>query len=151
MRLPIKFLASLLILFTVFTGCTNQPPEKVSDLIVVSYLSGPEIRDGETLSMLIENRSSYCFDFSPDYNIVINVDINGEWIEIPNNIKISGNKPDILMPNGNPASGDFIDALPDLSKFGTMGQADAYILIVGHLCDDEGYIVEKKIPFVIVP
>ncbi len=155
MKKVLKLSALLTVAALMLLGCTRspiqQPEEDISDSLTITYLTGPNIKNGQTLSLLIENQTDYCFDFSPDYNIVINIAINGSWVKIPNNITISGNKADILMPASDPGAGDFLDALPDLSKHNISSSTEAYITISGHLCDDENFVVEKKIPFSITP
>ena len=83
--------------------------------------------------------------------MTINVNIDGKWIQASNMVIIVRDKPDILLPEGDPGSIDFLTIKPDLSDYKISKATDAYVLITGHLCDNENFIIEKEIPFTIVP
>lgn len=126
-------------------------PDNLAEMIEISYLSATEITSGQSLSLTIINKSNYCITFPAGYNLKVFANINGEWNELTNLARVRGNKPNNLMSGGNIDSVGFIDALPDISNYGFSHPTDAYVLISGHLCDDENFIIEKEIPFTIVP
>jgi hypothetical protein len=124
---------------------------EIENLLIVTYTVSSEVKNGYGLNIMIENQSDYCIDFSPNYNMVINVSIEEKLIEASNMVIIIGDKPDILLPNGDPGSIDFFTVNPDLSDYKILKASDAKVVIFGHLCDDENFIIEKNIPFTIVP
>jgi len=143
-----------LILIFFISGCnpdSKHLPDDLANSLIVTYRNGSEIQSGETLEVLIENKTKYCLDFTPYYNIEINVDINGTLTLVKNNIIVSGNKPNILMPVGDPASGGFISVNPEMIIYNISKPIDASFQISGHLCDDENLLITKSIPFTILP
>ncbi|GEM_PF-5965189 len=145
---------SLFIITLFWSACgsnLNQSPKDIAESLDVIYIYGPDIKHGETLSLWVENDTEYCLDFSPNYNIIINVKIDKSWIIVSNSINFLNDKPDILMPVDDPASISFVDVLPDLSEYQLTKPVEAYVVISGHLCDDESFVIEKKIPFTITP
>jgi len=154
MRQLVRSVCWLFITIIILSGCqsTEIPTSaEIANSLFVTYTVSKEVTNGYGLDIMIENKSDYCIDFSPNYNMVININIAEEWFQASNMVVVINDKPDILFPNGDPGSIDFFTVKPNLSDYKISKASDANVIISGHLCDDENFIIEKKIPFTIVP
>jgi hypothetical protein len=149
-KLTIKF-----VVFSIFlNACSNsyeKQIENIPDSIEVTYETGPEIGQNEILTVWIKNQTDFCISFPRGYGIRNFVETSDGWKEVPNLGKFIGTEPRLLKPRNDFFSEDSIDVRPDLSGLGLTKPTNFYVTISGHLCDDETVLVEKKIPFVVVP
>jgi len=130
---------------------SEQQIENIADGIELIYEMGPEIGRGQILTVWINNQTSFCISFPRGYGIKIFSETSNGWKEVPNLGKFIGTEPRLLQPKGDFFSEDSIDVFPDVSGLELVQPTNFYVSISGNLCDDETVLVEKNIPFVVVP
>lgn len=142
-----------LIVLLGLTSCTKPAPNTagVSDLLVITYDSGPGIGIGDNLEFWIKNESDRCISFPVDYGLKLFVKANQTWDQVPNLATYVGEEPNVLESKGGTFSEDAVIARPDVSQLDLAGPTDFYASVTGHLCDDGSVIVEKEIPFTVTP
>jgi hypothetical protein len=153
MKTKVKLFMFILFLIGINLSCSNelsQPPD-VATLIEITYQTGPEISPGGYVEAWIENTSNRCISFPIDFDIKVFVEQHEAWIEVPNLVTYVGDRPEVLKPKGDALSDTLVNIRPDISALIMTEPVNSYALITGNLCDDEDYVIEKKIPFVIVP
>jgi len=127
----------------------ESSPEEIASMLEVNFLSSDEIKFGESLSVSILNTSNYCVVFPPNYDAKVFVKVEDKWIEVSNLANVLTDKENILLPGGGIESIDFVDVLPDLSSYRNLKPSEAYVILTGHVCNDEKISIVKKINFVI--
>ena len=150
----LTFLSAIVILTLAIISCSNSSEQQIADIadsIEVSYQTGPQIGVHQDLTIWIKNQTKYCVSFPPDFGIKVFAEINKNWQEVPNLGTFLGNEPRLLKPKGDIFAETSLDARPDVSDLGLTQSTNFYVSISGHLCDDDTVLVEKKIPFVVVP
>jgi len=143
----------IILIFILTGGCStlsNQPLDNIADLLEVSYPAGSEVSQSQVLSVLISNQTNYCFSFPPDYGAKLYVNVNNNWMQIPNKIKVIGDSPVLLQPKGDIFSEGYINVFPDVTNIKSVNSMELYVLISGHVCNDSQFLIEKKIPFTVV-
>jgi hypothetical protein len=148
-----KLATFLIFLVAITAGCSNQPSQStnIAELIDIGYQSGPEISPGGIVEAWMENMSNQCISFPTDFSIHVFVEQHGDWIEVSNRVTYVGDRPELLKPKGDMPSSALVYIRPDTSGLTITESVDSYAVVTGQLCDDENYVIEKKIPFVIIP
>jgi hypothetical protein len=143
----------LMFLVAVTAGCSNEPsqPAEIASLIEIVYQTGPEISAGGSVDAVLENKSNQCIHFPVDLNTKVFVEQHGDWIEVENQITYLGDSPVLLQPKGDIWSSTLVYIQPDTSELTVTEPVDSYALVTGNLCENEDVVIEKKIPFVIIP
>ena len=144
-------------LLLILVGCRNETltptptPDEISNSLIIKYYEGPEIQIYGHIQAIVQNTSDFCIEFPIDLGIKLFVDQNGTVSEINNYTKYIGNQKRVLNPIGE--RNDFISVSydPDVSGLIVTDSMTFYAEFTGHLCDDETVIIQKKIPFNIVP
>ncbi len=141
------------ILLVSIANCQSQSSEDIKtqteNSLELRYLVGPNLIAGEILLISIENQSKHCIEFPLDFNIQVYTQINNDWLTVPELGQYFGDGVVTLYPIGDFRNAKWVNVSPDLS--GIELPADFYATIIGHLCNDEGISITKKIPFTIAP
>ena len=151
-NLTFKF--AIVIMTLAIISCSNSSEEKnanIADSIEVSYQTGPQIGVHQDLTIWIKNQTDFCISFPPDYGIKIFSETNNGWKEVSNLVNYLGTEPRLLQPKEDSSSEDSVFARPDVTSLGLVKPTNFYVSISGNLCDDKTVLIEKKIPFVVVP
>jgi hypothetical protein len=152
--ITLTFKLALVMMAMAIGGCigsSKQQIANIADSIDVSYQTGPRIGVNQDLTVWIKNQTAYCVSFPPDYGIKIFAETSDGWTEVSNLVTFVGNQPRSLKPKGDIFSERSIDVRPDVSALMLSQPTNFYVSISGHLCNDETVLVEKEIPFVVVP
>jgi hypothetical protein len=149
----IKLGTFIIFLVVIATGCSKKPsqPTEIAALIDIDYQAGPEISRGGIVEAWMENMSDQCISFPLDFNTKIFIEQNEDWTEVPNRVTYIGDRPVLLKPKGDIRSSALVYIRPDTSGLTITESVDSYALVTGNLCDDENFVIEKKIDFVIIP
>jgi hypothetical protein len=153
MKTKLKLFISILFLTAITAGCSNESSQSsdIAALIEISYQTGPEISPGGYVEAWMENTSNQCISFPIDFSINVFVEQHGDWIEVQNRVTYVGDRPEVLKPKGEMPSSALVNIRPDTSGLTITESVNSYALVTGNLCDDENFVIEKKIPFVILP
>jgi len=150
-----KYLKDIAFLFLIVALCSCASPEDknqgISDPIVVTYITGPEIEMTDLLDFWVKNTSDECIVFPFDFGAKILLDNNGSWIEINNLARYHPEEDIYLRAAGNIFSENAVGLQPDYSSIVLQENTDLLVVITGHLCEDDSVIIEKQIPFVVKP
>jgi hypothetical protein len=150
----IKLTASFVVFSIFLSACSDSYEsqiENISDFIDVTYETGPQIGQHEILTVWIENQTDFCISFPLGYGIRNFVETSDGWKEVPNLGKFVGTEPRLLKPKNDFFSEDTVNVRPDISGLGLTKPTNFYVTISGQLCDDESVLIEKKIPYMVVP
>jgi hypothetical protein len=149
----IPLLVLYMLTSAILSSCSHasEQPVVISDSIDVEYQPDQQIGINEDLTIWITNQSKYCIEFPIDIGIRIVAKQTGDWIEVPNLVTYSGNIPIQLKPKGDVFSKKAVIVWPDVTGLSLVDPTDFLAIITGHLCDDESTVVEKKIPFIVIP
>jgi hypothetical protein len=143
----------LLLLMTsvILYGCKTPPNSKdLSDAIEVYYYGTSEIKPPDALTIQIRNASSYCMAFPYDYQAELYL-LDGNKRKWVNNLASDGvYRRDQELPPGNVNIG-FITARPNLDGLDVSRPLDFVFVIIGNLCEDENIVIQKEIPFTLIP
>ncbi len=150
LKLTINFLL-FVVLLSGCSGSYESQIENIPDSIEVTYETGPEISSNQNLMFWIKNQTNFCISFPRGYGIRNYAEKSDGWTEVPNLGNFLGNEPRLLKPKGDFFSEDSVVVRPDISNLGLTEPTNFYVTISGHLCDDETVLIEKKIPFVVIP
>jgi hypothetical protein len=135
-------------------SCSNElsQPTDIATSIEITYQTGPEISPGGEVLAWINNTTDNCINFPTDFGIKVFVLQGEDWLEVQNLVTYESDEPQVVLePKGEMFSRNLVHIWPDVSSLIITEPVDSYALITGHLCEDENYAIEKKIPFVIIP
>ena len=145
----------ILIPLIILIGCNRSTLfpkyDEISDSLLVTYQTGPEIHINGYIEAIVDNITSYCIVFPTNYGIRLFFEGTNGVEEIQDTTTYIGNRPNYLKPIGDIESGFYIVFSPNVSNFQISKPTEFFAEITGHLCDDNSVIIKKKIPFVMVP
>jgi hypothetical protein len=146
------FLSTLFVVVGTIS-CSSEQDQltDVSSQLEIDYQMGPEIPLNGEVQTWINNTTNNCISFPPDFGIKVFVKQDEDWLEVPNLVTYANKEPQVLKPKSDLFPTILVSIWPDVSSLNIKMSLDGYALITGHLCEDESHVIEKKIPFVIVP
>jgi hypothetical protein len=140
----------LLIIFSM-CACTSTQGQNPADAIEITYETGPEIHKTDDLEFWAKNTSTNCVVFPYDYGIKIFREVDGIWVETPNLTEYFPRQDKYLREAKNVFSEELLILMPDLSKIQLQGPTNFRAVLNGHLCNDENVVIEKIVPFTVIP
>ena len=135
----------------IISGCNGKSPETIADSIDLIYQIGPNIMPNEFVEIRIINQTNYCIVFPIDFETKVFLKQDDGWVQVSNLVTNIGDGPQILESKGKMFSVAIVLIKPDTTNVVIEKPIESYALITGHLCDDENFVIEKKLPFVITP
>jgi uncharacterized membrane protein len=152
----IAWVISLIVLTVLTYSCAAKnlptksfPIDHPGDAIeIAEYYIGPEIKANDILTFWIVNKSEECIVFPYDLGQKIFAEINNEWKPV-NNIMEYHHHNDNILNGDNPTT--MVSVAPDLSNITVTAPVNFKVVLSGKLCDNKNFVVEKTIPFTVVP
>lgn len=132
-------------------GCQIVPIANLEDNITYYYQTDSEINKSEYLTIWIQNRTNKCISFPPDFGARIFAETESGEIEVPNLMKVIGDKEWIFDPQNEISLENPLNLRPNILELSLSKPTNFYVLISGHLCNDEQTVINKKIPFTVTP
>jgi len=142
-----------MLMLAVITTCTkieqgDPDPKSIENQLQIMYKTGPEIRVGELLTLVVKNHSDQCVIFPKDFGIkIITSDTE---IEIENLVLYTKDQDLYLMPSGDINDAKFIDASPNIREDEYPLPLELNLVIQGQLCEKTDIKIVKYIPFKVV-
>jgi hypothetical protein len=106
-----------------------------------------------SISVWVINKSNNCFVFPYDYGISFLIQLNGMWVKTPSIPVNYSPHDDIIMEKQGKALFDSypITFYPDISNLKISKTTEVKGIIKGYVCDHPEILIEKEIPFYVVP
>ena len=133
------------------SACAPATPRVSGTDIVLTYATGPVIKASEELDVFITNTSQGCINFPDDFGLRIFYRQNGSWVETGNLMKYMPPQNNHLGPHGEPFETTSVSLIPSLSHVQIREPLALKATIRGYSCHDPAAVVEKDIPFTVVP
>jgi hypothetical protein len=151
-----------IVIILIMAGCTQSSQLINGNAIRVEFINGPELHldfvkelnqyQTSTLTFRIKNTSQTCITFPYDFGIKIYYENNGSWIETDNMFQYFPKDKDVLLDSvGNIDSDMVVNLSPDIQNVQISTIVNFKATIQGHLCKDKSVVVEKEIPFTVLP
>jgi hypothetical protein len=151
-KTSLKWEKTLLIaIILISSGCTPALKQITGADLELAYASGPVIKSTEYLNVFVTNMSQGCVEFSHDFGLKIYFTQNGSWVETGNMVRYPDPKPIELQPNGGLFDDTAVSLRPTLSGEEITGPITLKATIHGNVCNNPSSVIEKDIPFTVVP
>lgn len=140
-----------LMLVLISSACMPSQKQITGADLELAYASGPIIKSTEYLYVFITNMSQGCIEFPHDFDLKIYFEKNGSWVETGNLESYPDLKSIQLSPNGETLDTSTVVLRPSLSGVQIAAPITLKATIHGNVCNHPNTVVEKEIPFTVVP
>ena len=140
-----------LMLVLISSACMPSQKQITGADLELAYASGPVINSTEYLDVFVTNMSQGCIEFSHDLGLKIYLERNGSWVETGNLVSYPDLKIIELHPNGESFDSTAVSLRPSLSGNEITGPINLKATIHGNICNNPSAVIEKDIPFTVVP
>jgi hypothetical protein len=153
-RIRVIFIIIISLLMVQASACGGSGDEETvinPNSIKVEYPGGMTINNGSTFEVILNNGTIHCIEFPIEESIPVYVFVGNDAVRVKNKMAYA-NTSIKMSPAITYAARKRFGVAPYLEPHQELFNQpvfSAYILLEGHVCDDAGITVTKKVPFFI--
>lgn len=149
-----KIVCAVIVMATIcstLSGCAATPMPVSGEDLQITYATGPMIPATQYLAVFITNMSMDCVEFPDDFGIRIWYRDGATWKPTGNLWEYESPQHNRLERHGSPYDTTSFSLKPDLQGIDSKAPVDFKATIKGHACNQASEVVEKDIPFTVMP
>jgi hypothetical protein len=147
----------ILIMFIIITASCGNYNLKSTAVIVnpknitVQYLPDDSVKLGEGLTIIFENKSTNCFVFPYNYNLIVYGKVDNNYISVSKSLSVFSKDDIYFEPVGSELSRQGLLILIEKEDFPITKPTKMIARISGHLCNDPSKTVSLDLPYTLEP
>jgi hypothetical protein len=119
--------------------------------ITVRYIPDDSVKLGEGLTINLENKSTNCFVFPYNYNLIVYGKVDNNYISVSKSLSVFSKDDITFEPGGSELSRHGFVILIEKEDFPITEPTKMIARISGHLCNDPSKSVSLDLPYTLEP